>query len=632
MQKIKILFLAANPTDDVILRSGTAFRNISDDVDSSTMRDAFEVVSHWSVKPSDLQRLLLKHEPHIVHFSGHGTADGEMVFEDESGQSKPVDKTALTKLFTLHRNNVRLIFLNACFSKEQSEAIGKSIDYTIGINDQLSDQAVVVFGAAFYQALAHNTSVSTAFKSAQVQLQLEGIPDADRPQLFIRPGASRTKSFISLSVTEAKNKTEQVVSALVNLASGNTNTHDRDLIRRQLTEGSIVLEQVEGGPETEAEITSALSSQKRRGSVRLNVGERAYRRIRDQIYPPPKGLLPNLSGLMFVGRDDSLSHVKTLLLSDQKEDPRSNLTIVRGWPGIGKTTLVSVLAHDPELANAFPDGVLWTALNEKPELISKMAKWAKFLGADDFLGIPEVEEAAETFSRLVRDKRMLLIVDDIWDVAHAVPFLRAVADTKCALLGTTRLTSVANALAIAANARKKPYPLPELSEEHALVLLRYLAPEAVDEHFEECFQLVKDLECLPLALHVAGRLLREEADMGLDVRDLINGIREKAALLPAPAPADRAEGATLPTVSALLSRSTDHLDPVTYECFASLGVFAPKPATFDVEAMKAVWLTDDPKPIIRKLVGYGLLEAIGGGRFQMHALLVQHANTLFDEP
>jgi hypothetical protein len=84
----------------------------------------------------------------------------------------------------------------------------------------------------------------------------------------------------------------------------------------------------------------------------------------------------------------------------------------------------------------------------------------------------------------------------------------------------------------------------------------------------------------------------------------------------------------LPKLNALLSRSTKGLDEKTKECFAFLGAFAPKPATFDLAAMAAVWELADPKPIVRELVARGLLEAVGNGRFQMHALLVQHARSL----
>jgi hypothetical protein len=62
--------------------------------------------------------------------------------------------------------------------------------------------------------------------------------------------------------------------------------------------------------------------------------------------------------------------------------------------------------------------------------------------------------------------------------------------------------------------------------------------------------------------------------------------------------------------------------------FAFLGVLAPKPATLNLAEMSAVWHTEDPKPIARELVRRGLLERLGEGRFQMHALLVAHAHSM----
>ncbi len=61
-------------------------------------------------------------------------------------------------------------------------------------------------------------------------------------------------------------------------------------------------------------------------------------------------------------------------------------------------------------------------------------------------------------------------------------------------------------------------------------------------------------------------------------------------------------------------------------------VFAPKPATFDLAAMKAVWQVEQPQPIVRTLVDRGLLEFVQEiGRYQMHALLVAHAKSLLTE-
>jgi hypothetical protein len=172
-----------------------------------------------------------------------------------------------------------------------------------------------------------------------------------------------------------------------------------------------------------------------------------------------------------------------------------------------------------------------------------------------------------------------------------------------------------------------------LTEESALKLLRALAPSVVKEHLNESLELVRDLEYLPLGIQVAGRLLNEETRMGLGgVGTLLEQLRSGRKLLEAKAPADRMdlEKQTLPTVAVLLKQSTDRLDERTRECFARLGAFAPKPATFDIEDMKAVWHIDDPSPIVRTLVNRGLLEPLGGGRFQMHALLVLHADSMLE--
>jgi len=112
---------------------------------------------------------------------------------------------------------------------------------------------------------------------------------------------------------------------------------------------------------------------------------------------------------------------------------------------------------------------------------------------------------------------------------------------------------------------------------------------------------------------------------------LLARLRGGAGVIEAKAPTDRAdiENQTIPTVAALLKQSTDLLPNQTRECFAFLGAFAPKPATFDLEAMAAVWQVEDPKPILRELAARGLVEP-AGGRFQMHALLVAHARSLLD--
>lgn len=219
-------------------------------------------------------------------------------------------------------------------------------------------------------------------------------------------------------------------------------------------------------------------------------------------------------------------------------------------------------------------------------------------------------------------------MDDVWQAEHVVPF--NVGGSGCALLVTTRLPEVARTIAPTPD---DVYVLGVLSEADALELLRTLAPTVVAGNEATSRDLVNDLEGLPLAIQVAGRLLHAEASYGFGVEQLLADIREGARLIASQAPADRAQVAneTTPTVAALLKKSTDLLDVHTLECFAYLGAFAPKPATFDIEAMRAVWDVDDPRPIIRTLVDRGLLEPTGQNRFWMHAILVMHAQSFLTE-
>jgi len=147
----------------------------------------------------------------------------------------------------------------------------------------------------------------------------------------------------------------------------------------------------------------------------------------------------------------------------------------------------------------------------------------------------------------------------------------------------------------------------------------------------QAVELVNDLEGLPLALQVAGCLLHTEFELGWSIIDLLTDLRQGAALMQANAPAGMIglEQETRPTVAKLIQKSTDRLDEATRMRFAYLGLFAPKPATFDLEAMAAVWNLPDPRPVIRTLVNRGLLEPLSSGRFQIHALLVMHARTIF---
>jgi DNA-binding SARP family transcriptional activator len=336
-------------------------------------------------------------------------------------------------------------------------------------------------------------------------------------------------------------------------------------------------------------------------------------------------VLPPLPSLV-IGRDKQLQEIKQRLgIGTEKQHP---ITVIQGWPGVGKSTIVAKLAHDPEVSAHFPNGILWASFGESPNLLGELHAWVESLIPGESGRARNLDEARAQLTAVLRDRRVLLILDDVWQVEHALPF--RVGGQQCALIMTSRLYDVTTALASTAG---DIYRLPVLTERAGLELLGELAPQALAEEPTAALELVRDLEGLPLAIHVAGRLLHNEAHLGWGLRELLTELHSGAALLAAPAPSDMhsAGQETSPTVAALLQRSTDLLDEETRRRFAYLGLFVPKPATFDLEAMAVAWAIADPRQTARLLVNRGLLEPVSGGRFQMHALLVMHARSLMEK-
>src|ERR1051326_4152679 len=71
-------------------------------------------------------KALLKISPALVHFSGHGDQDGQILLENAIGYPEPITAEALADLFRTFSRSVRSVVLNACDSAEQ--ATTRSID------------------------------------------------------------------------------------------------------------------------------------------------------------------------------------------------------------------------------------------------------------------------------------------------------------------------------------------------------------------------------------------------------------------------------------------------------------------------------------------------------------------------
>lgn len=172
-RKVKVLFLAANPEGTTRLKLDSEVRAIEQKVRASKYRDSFELITGLAAQSQDLIQLLSQHQPDILHFSGHGTEKGELLFNDDLGNPKPIAPKLIGDLLSRMHNHLRIVLLNACYTSALAKAITKSIDFAVGTNLDVDDDAAIRFAATFYGALGFGHSVERAFSEGRIAAGFE---------------------------------------------------------------------------------------------------------------------------------------------------------------------------------------------------------------------------------------------------------------------------------------------------------------------------------------------------------------------------------------------------------------------------------------------------------------------------
>jgi len=194
-EKIRILFLSANPWTTGRILVDEEAREIFERIQEGPYRDLFELHKHTATRAIDLQRLLLLHKPHIVHFSGHASKKHKLILGGAPGRGKTIDQQGLVEVLALYNHHLRLVLLNACFTKTQARSLAEVIDYSVGTGRGIGDKGSVAFAGAFYRALGFGKSIREAFESARAELVLTKMPRTQGIELFVREGLSEKDPF-----------------------------------------------------------------------------------------------------------------------------------------------------------------------------------------------------------------------------------------------------------------------------------------------------------------------------------------------------------------------------------------------------------------------------------------------------
>jgi len=202
-EEITVLFLAANPLDQIQLRLDEEVRSISRMIRASKHRDVVKLQSCWAIRPADALQAINEFNPTVVHFSGHGSDLDEIVFQDDHGSAKFVTKESIVQMMMACSGTIRLVFFNTCYSNAQAEAVVEHVEAAIGMNTAVGDDAARAFASQFYSGIGFGHSIEKAFQQAKALLMMESISEENTPELFIADGF--TASDIVLVRPESTN-------------------------------------------------------------------------------------------------------------------------------------------------------------------------------------------------------------------------------------------------------------------------------------------------------------------------------------------------------------------------------------------------------------------------------------------
>ena len=200
-----VLLLAASPLDQDRLRCNAEMKKIRQALERSKNRENWQIITNEAATVENLRRQLLDHQPTVVHFSGHGGGEDGLYFESDDGHSHPTHAAPLAKLFHLVKDGLKCVVLNTCYSSVQADVIRQNIDYVVGMNTAIDDDAATKFAVAFYDALFAGMDFRTAFNFGCTAIDLSNLPGIHAPVFLESPQLGGAQLQYTDNIPEIEN-------------------------------------------------------------------------------------------------------------------------------------------------------------------------------------------------------------------------------------------------------------------------------------------------------------------------------------------------------------------------------------------------------------------------------------------
>ena len=204
-----------------------------------------------------------------------------------------------------------------------------------------------------------------------------------------------------------------------------------------------------------------------------------------------------------VDRSTDLDTLISLLAEAAEPTARARVVAVVGPGGFGKTTLATQACHDRRVTGAFPE-ILWVEAGEHctparvVQLISDLCVHLE----GERPPFSDAEQAGFHLARVLADRRVLMVIDNVWSAADLAPFL--LGGPNAVRLVTTRNARVCPADAL--QFRLGPMSAGEVRE-----LLHRTVPAL---RLEDTVNLAELCSGWPLLASVVGSTLGQDVAAG----------------------------------------------------------------------------------------------------------------------
>ncbi|MEU8633216.1 effector-associated domain EAD1-containing protein [Amycolatopsis sp. NPDC048633] len=167
-----LLVVAAAPADEGLIQPDREFRVIETAVERLSV-----TVDHCpAAELLDLRRILSA-RPDILHLICHGRS-GELIFQDASGNARPVPVETLVSLLRTYRAEAGAalsgIVLGSCYGSEIVHALGEVADVVIAHEGDLDDECAIAFAGELYRTLPDVDDLGTAAAVAARHVAVSG--------------------------------------------------------------------------------------------------------------------------------------------------------------------------------------------------------------------------------------------------------------------------------------------------------------------------------------------------------------------------------------------------------------------------------------------------------------------------